>query len=643
MYYLVLVGSSRYHGSEPLTYMAEQALPIGTVVRVPLGKQETTGIIIAKAPKPAFPTKPISFARPDAILPATSLNMLKWLQAYYPAPLGQTVELFTPPSLSQGKDPREPYEPFIPASQPPTLTDAQQNAFNTIQAHPNSSVLLQGVTGSGKTRLYLELADRLLAAKKSVLVLTPEIGLTRPLADQFKQHRTEEVIIQHSAMTPAERRKQWLRVAQASQPVIVIGARSALFLPFQSLGLIVVDEAHDSAYKQSQSPRYHSLRVAGKLRELHKARLVLGTATPLISERYQFESRQLPIITLDTQAIVHDTQRNTVVIDSRNRGLFSRSAYLSNQLITATSKALEAGEQTLLFLNKRGSARLVLCQACGWQASCQRCDTALTFHADSHNLRCHSCDTAEIVPTNCPACGHVEILFKSIGTKALEQEVQRLFPGAKVARFDSDTEKAASLVARSHELLDGQIDIIIGTQTVTKGFDLTGLGVVGIVQADTSLAIPDFTAQERTFQLINQVSGRIGRGHRDGTLVVQTYNPDNPVIQQAINNQYDIFYADELRERQRFHFPPFVHIMTVSCSRATRQSATSACEKLKQQLLQDNNGIQVDGPAPRFIEKPRGKYAWHLVIRSANRSKLTTIASQLPTGWTHDLDPIDLL
>lgn len=644
MYYLVWVGSRRFHGDAALTYSCADNLSPGTVVKVPLGRGSTHGIVKAKVRKPSFPTKAITHAWPDVTVPAESTQLLLWMAAYYPSSLGQTTELFLPPALTI----QQPENSELRSAKQPTslspLTEAQTNAVDTI-ATADTSVLLHGITGSGKTRVYLDAANQAISTNRSVLILTPEIGLTTPLANQFRKHVDAPIITLHSGMTPAERRTAWLQVHDAQKPIVVVGPRSALFLPFRNLGLIVIDEAHDTAYKQSQVPRYNAIRVAGKLREIHRAKLIQGTATPLVAERHLFESKQLPIIEMQSKAIVAEENlpKTTRIIDSRNRQSFSKSPYLSDPLVAAIQTAVDNHEQSLLFLNKRGSARLILCQSCGWRALCPKCDTALTFHADSHNLRCHSCETSEPVPSECPVCGQPDIVFRSIGTKALAAELSRLFPHATVARFDGDTQKSDGLVARSDELHKGDIDIIIGTQTVTKGFDLPNLSVVGVVQADTSLGIPDFTAHERTFQLISQVSGRVGRGHRAGALIIQTFNPDNTAIRYAADDNYTAFYREELAERKRYTFPPFTHLMAIRCSRASRQSAEDACIKLSARLEKDFPAATIEGPSPRFSEKQGGKYTWQLIVKAPNRSILTTIAAHLPSGWAYDLDPIDLL
>jgi len=643
MYYEVLVGSQRYHGDKPLTYSCKEPLENGQLVSVPLGKKTANGVVIKKTQKPSFKTKPIVAHWPGILLPDSSTELLRWMQAYYPGPTGPIVDLFLPAAITKTMRLATASPPLTTVWEQPELTNQQKTVLAQIKQCSPNALLLHGETGSGKTRIYLELARENFESGKSVVILTPEIGLTKPLLDTFVGVFGDRVIGIHSAMSAAERRAQWLKIRAMKGPVVVIGPRSALFMPTRNIGAIVVDEAHDGAYKQDQSPRYHATRVAAQLRRIHNATLLLGTATPSVSDYWGFLSKELPIVRLKGSAIRSTTTTNTYTIDSRDRSNFTRSPYLSDTLIANIQTSLENNEQSLLFLNKRGSARLILCRSCGWRANCPRCDTALTFHGDTHDLRCHSCETTQTVPNTCPSCNNTDLIFKSIGTKSLESEVKKLFPAAKVGRFDGDTHKANGLSARISELRTGAIDIIIGTQSITKGFDLPKLSVVGIVQADTSLGLPDFTASERTFQLISQVSGRIGRGHRSGVVIVQTYNPNNRVITQATKNDYSAFYATEIKEREKYDFPPFVHLMVITCSRKSRASTIKACNLIKQHLQHSGLRVRIDGPAPKFIERKGEKYYWQLVLRSKSRSTLVECIALLPTGCTHDIDPDTLL
>ncbi len=645
MYYRVLVGSQRYHGTEALTYSSDDKLDPGQIVRVMLGKTPVLGILYEPTDQPSFATKPILQWWKDVVVPKTTLLLMKWLYDYYPAPLGSVTELFTPPALPKmlaeapgTTNVMKPHTSILPP-----LTSQQSEAIHTIATSEYRSVLLHGDTGTGKTRLYLELTLQQIEQGKSVILTTPEIGLTKPLVEILTRVFGKRVIVTHSGMTAASRRKQWLRVCTSALPVIVVGPRSALFYPVKNVGLIIVDEAHDSAYKQDQAPHYQATRIAAKLRELHNATLVLGTATPLISDYYAFTAKGLPVIRLTKAAVSSSATVDQQVIDARERSNFTRSAYLSNHLLDGISQALAKQEQSLLFLNRRGSARVVMCQNCGWRALCPHCDTLLTFHADTHNMRCHGCDFKDSVPISCPACKAPDILFKSIGTKALEAELIRHFPSAKIARFDGDTHHSESLDARFSDLHSGTIDILIGTQVIAKGFDLPKLSIVGIVQADVSLSIPDYTAAERTYQLLSQVSGRIGRGHRNGTLILQTYRPDSSIISCALSKNYNDFYKQELQERKTYRFPPFTHLMTVTCNRTSSKSAEAACLKAKQLLYSNVAGIAIDGPSPRFIEKVADKYAWHLIVRAKSRTKLLEAIKHLPANCIPNLDPTTLL
>lgn len=642
MYYRVLVASQKYHGKESLTYSSANNLDVGQLVAVPLQNQRVVGIIESKVSKPSFTTKGILSDWPIYI-PRNSLALLQWLHAYYPAPLGLITELFTPPAMTK-KLPEAPELPPIgELTGLPPLTTEQKDVLDKIADSAGQNILLHGDTGTGKTRIYLELTRQSLADNKSVIILTPEIGLTGPLLDTFKKTFGPRVLVTHSEMTPGQRREVWFTANTSTEGIVIIGPRSALFSTLQNIGLIVMDEAHDSAYKQEQSPHYQTSRVAAQLARLHGARLVMGSATPLVADYFAFESKKLPILRMVTPAIQIKQETSTQVVDLRNKENFSKSPWLSNSLLSAIKDALEKGEQSLLFLNRRGSARLILCDKCGWQALCPHCDIPLTYHHDQHLMRCHSCDFRGKVPMQCPTCANSDLIFRSIGTKALESEVTRLFPGARVNRFDRDTEKSQRLLQQYEALHSGDIDILIGTQSIVKGFDLPKLSIVGIIQADGGLQIPDFTATERTFQLLSQVSGRIGRGHRRGSLFVQTYDPESTLISLALAKDYSGFYEQEIKQRELYNFPPHTFLLKVSCARASSKSAMSACQKLADELKASGGRIVIEGPAPRFIEKMAGKYVWHLIIKSGNRSKLVEIAQSLKGNYMHDLDPSDLL
>lgn len=644
MYYRVLVASQRFHGQESLTYLADEALQVGQIVRVPLQRQLVTGMVEAPTTKPTFTVKSVSQVTP-LVAPREVLQLATWLTKYYPAPLGMITELFSPPALPKTVIlPSQTTSTAAPAlAKLPPLTPEQATTLQAINTNPGHSFLLHGDTGTGKTRIYLELALQAVKAGESALVLTPEIGLTEPLLQTFAKVFGDRVLVTHSELTPAERRDVWIKVATATEPIILIGPRSALFYPLHTLGLIVMDESHDGAYKQEQAPYYQTSRVAAQLAHLHKARLIMGSATPPLSDYYWFEQKGLPILRMTTPATGQLLPSVVTLLDYRDKGLFNRSPWLADALVEAIDIATNNGEQSLLFLNRRGSARLVLCQNCGWQAMCPNCDVPLTYHQDQHLMRCHSCDFSDHIPSQCPECGAAELIFQGIGTKALEAEIQRLFPQAKVSRFDRDTHRLERLRHQYTELQAGKVDVLIGTQTIAKGFDLPKLSVVGIVQADSGLQMPDYNANERTFQLISQVSGRIGRGHRQGALFVQTYEPTSPLLQFALTKDYASFYQQELQEREHYKFPPFYFLLKVTCARASSKAAASACTKVATTLQAAKLPVIIEGPTPRFIEKLAGKYAWHLVIKARHRQALLDCVKLLPGNCTYDLDPSDLL
>ncbi len=644
-YYAVWVRSSRYHGKEALTYGAGKRLRAGAIVKVELQKQVVLGVVAGPAEQPRFQTKPVVEVLDLPPLPAHLLKLAGWLPEYYPAPLGLIAQQLLPasfPAMLPAAAPADSKTTVADLDQLPPLTNEQKTALAAMKTR--NTYLLHGVTGSGKTRLYMELAAQAAAAGKSSIILTPEISLTSQLAATFREVFGGQVIVMHSQQGLAERRKAWLDVLRAAQPVIVIGPRSALFSPVQNPGLIVLDEAHEAAYKQEQAPAYQAGRVASYLAQIARATLILGSATPSVSDYYLAEQKKKPIIRLSGLARQEKHADTAVtVVDRKDHSLFSRSPFLSLPLIKAVETALAKGEQSLLYLNRRGTARLVLCENCGWQAACPHCDVPLTYHGDRHELRCHSCNYHASTPSSCPSCGHANVLFKTAGTKAIVDEARRLFPNARVSRFDTDNTRAERFEQQYEAVSRGDVDILVGTQLLAKGLDLPRLSTLGILLADTSLYLPDFSAEERTYQLVSQVLGRIGRGHVAGRAVIQTYHPDHPVLKDAIKGDYQTFYASELASRKQFVFPPFCYLLKLTVRRASIDAARQAAETLKSDMERTGAKVRIEGPAPSFYERFQNKYQWQLVVKARQRPELLKIIDQLPSGWSYDIDPLDLL
>jgi primosomal protein N' (replication factor Y) len=644
-YYEVLVGDLSYHGKSALTYASPQKLAKGIVVRIALRDKSVLGITTKKVSKPAFAVKPIAAIAEAPPLSAESLQLIDWLYAYYPASFGSVIRLFLPPTTAFPKNNSEQiHHSPVDAALLPKLTTEQHAALQHIQS--SGYHLLHGITGSGKTRVYIELAKRTLAENRSVIILTPEIGLTAQLVKSIESSLSAPIFVLHSRQTTAERRDIWYAIIRSTRPVVVIGPRSALFAPVHNLGLIVIDEAHDQAYKNENAPYYRTERVAAKLAELYGACIVSGSATPNIEEYYVASVKKRPIITLQKLATQEDDTMFKVathIVDMRERSNFAKSNVMSDRLIELTRQALVNREQTLLFLNRRGTAGAILCNACGWQALCTHCDLPLTYHGDNHITRCHVCGRTWPLPTSCSECGNTDLLLKTIGTKAVVEEAERLFPGVKIHRFDSDVEKLDQIEQQITELQKGNIDIIIGTQMITKGLDLPKLSVVGVLSADSSLAIPDYSTSERTYQILTQVIGRTGRGHRSGSVVIQTYNPDQPIIRAAAAQDWSAFYDEEIRERNAFHFPPFVFLLKLTCARATSKAAEKAATTLMHEIEKSYPRVRIEGPSPGLHPKEHGKFRWQLIIKSTSRPKLIEIIQDLPSGWTRDIDPITLL
>lgn len=643
------MADNKYRGGAALTYSSKEALPVMSAVTVPLRNRAVTGFVLAAVDKPNFTAKPIKSRLSNTPLPYHCLELARWTADYYASSLGESLRLFAPstPAIRQIKQPPEFGSLQVQLEIKTPLTAEQKQAIKQIKANPSTTVLLHGETGSGKTRVYLELARETLAAGKSVVILTPEISLTTQLAASAKSYLDKQPLVLHSQLSAAKRKQIWLKVLESSEPQVIVGPRSALFTPLKSVGLVVVDEAHEPAYKQEQSPRYNALRVASQLGVITGAKVVLGTATPLVSDYYLAQKRSA-IVRMSQQALGDSLGGiGTKIIDLKDRGNFGASHYLSKTLIEDINTALSAKKQALLYLNRRGSARVILCTVCGWQYLCPNCDVSLVYHADSHLARCHICGYAHTPPMACLNCNNPDIIYKSIGTKALADQVERLFPDRVVSRFDSDNVAGEQLNEVYEKLQAGKVDILVGTQLLAKGLDLPRLGLVGIVSAESSLTLPDYTAEERTFQLLYQVMGRVGRGHSRGEVVVQTYEPASIVIRSAVARDYGSFYKHALAERQAFRFPPFSYLMKLVCRRATIKGAETASERLKKvlqgQTLKDGLVVEVIGPTPSFYAR-RGKYYYYqLVVKSKDREHLVQLAKLVPADWQIDLDPADLL
>ena len=606
-----------------LTYTFDQNLPVGTIVEIPLGKTTTVGVIYRKINHFTADFKVKSIIRPlyDTPLPSHLLKSIIWLSEYYLTPLPQVVNLFLPGTLSNRHKLAQPVTTAITPSTSITLNSAQEKAVaSLIEAKPNTK-LLHGITGSGKTNIYLSFALEAFKNGRSTILLVPEIALTSQLVTVFQQTFSKNIVLIHSKQTTKTRRDNFEQLLLSTTPKIIIGPRSALFAPIKNLGLIIIDEAHEPTYFQDQAPKYSALRLASFIAKTLDIFCIQGTATPKIEDYYLAKSHQ-SLVTLTEKAKSTAIQPEVKIIDFKDRSLFTENRYFSSPLLAQIRTNLNHQYQTLIYHNRRGSAPLTICENCGWQALCKNCFLPLTLHSDSYQLICHTCGYQTKIPTSCPECHHPEVIHKGFGTKLLESELRRLFKTAKIARFDGDNDKKNSLDALYEQVKSGDIDIIIGTQTIAKGLDLPKLATIGIVQADSGLSLPDFSTEERTFSLINQVLGRIGRGHLSiANAYIQTFHPDDPAINYAIQSNYAAFYDYLIQRRKTGHFPPFTYLAKLSVVYKTERAALAKIKSVHQALRSKPN-IYLSAPTPAFHEHTSSGFCWQIVVKSGNRQSL---------------------
>ena len=644
-YYLVTPLAITHASESGLTYQSEEHFEVGSIVLVPVGKKTVPGIITARVAKPAFATKPIERELESTPLPSSLISLASWLSAYYnthPVTVWQTI---LPRGLQKKR--RESKKLLSHPERKRTnivFNKTQQQAIDTIWQQPTGTSLLHGVTGSGKTAIYIELAKKTLSEGRSAIILVPEIALTSQIIAEFLPF-FPDLIVTHSTMSEAERHTAWQKILHAQTPQLIIGPRSALFSPVRDLGLVVIDECHEPSFKQEQAPRYSALRTAARLTDLRNARLVLGSATPSVQDYYLAKQAGRPVIRLSKQARPDTVAPTVHVVDMTKKLNFGRHRFLSDPLIKYMTETIAAGKQVLLFHNRRGTAPMTLCENCGWSAACPRCYVPLTLHADHFQLKCHICDYTERVPTSCPECGQAGIIHKGIGTKLLHEEVSKLFPQAKIMRFDGDSHTDETLEKQYQALYDGDIDIIIGTQVVAKGLDLPHLRMVGVIQADSGLSLPDYQSPERVFQLLYQVCGRVGRNEHDTHVIVQSYQPTHPAVSFGIKKDYAGFYEYAIEERKRALFPPFRFLLKLTCTYKTEATAIRASRQLAAQLRAAKYDCEILGPTPAFYERVRDTYRWQIIIKTKRREILTDILATQKLGpqWTSDIDPGSLL
>jgi primosomal protein N' (replication factor Y) len=549
----------------------------------------------------------------------------------------------------------EPGTDSFVADRAPELMPEQAAAVQRIGEPADEGTfevfLLHGVTGSGKTEVYLHCIARLAGSGKGAIVLVPEIALTPQLLGRFRRRFGDRVAVLHSGLTDRERADEYRRIS-AGLVDVAIGARSAVFAPFAKLGLVVVDEEHENSYKQDDGLRYHARDVAVMRAKFQNAVCILGSATPSLESFYNARAgkyRYLPI----TNRVDHRPMPAVTIIDVRS--LPKESVY-TPLLINAVQHRLEKKEQSLLLLNRRGFSSVLICGDCGKAIQCPSCSVSLTFHKSERKLKCHYCDFQAGLPDRCPVCGGVNVKPLGTGTQKVEEEVAALFPGARIARMDSDNTRGRDAHDKLLGRVDrGEIDILLGTQMIAKGHDFPAVTLVGAVDADVGLNLPDFRSAEKTFQLITQAAGRAGRGEAAGEVIIQTMNPGHYSLQHSLTHDYDGFYREEIAYRTELGYPPVRRVIKIEVKSVQEKTASDAADTAKNRIryLLRDKATTLLGPAPSPIARVRGKYRYQMLLLSGKRETLRMLAVEARNAVEEkfknrvqvivDVDPVNLM
>jgi len=497
------------------------------------------------------------------------------------------------------------------------LNSSQRRVYSSIESHPGEAFLIHGITGSGKTEIYLQLVEEMLSKGKDSIILVPEIALTPQTIDRFAGRFGNRVAILHSGLTQTERFDQWRRI-KSGEYKIVVGARSAIFAPFNDLGLIVIDEEHENTYKSSINPKYSTYEVARKRCSMSGSTLVLGTATPSVETYYRALKGDLKLLEINTRATPMQLPEIQVV-DMRKELSEGNRSIISRLLYEEMKTALGDGRQVIIFLNRRGYSGSIVCRSCGYVSKCDSCEVSMTYHKSNSRLRCHYCGSTKPTPILCPICGSSYIRGFGVGTEKVEEMLNKIFPGKVIVRMDSDAVRNKVDYERIlTSMKQGEIDILIGTQMISKGLDFPNVTVVGIIAADITLNLPDFRSPERTFQLTTQVAGRAGRGEWVGKVILQTYNPEHYSIQFSRNSDYKGFYDEEIKLRKALKYPPFLRMGVITVFGKDNNRVKFAVEKwhlLLNGVIGDNNEVEILGPHPAPLEKINGNHRYQIVLK----------------------------
>lgn len=528
-----------------------------------------------------------------------------------------------------------------------TLNDEQQLAVDTVvkacASHSSEVFLLHGITGSGKTEVYLQMIENVIKKGQQAIMLVPEIALTPQIASRFKSRFQNRVAVLHSALSMGEKYDEWRKILK-QEVQIVVGARSAIFAPFQEIGIIIVDEEHEATYKQEESPRYHAIEVAKQRAKIHQCPVVLGSATPSLESFARAQKGVYQLLTLSKRAVKTATLPRVELIDMREQKTEVETFILSDRLQEAIRDRLEKNQQVVLLLNRRGYSNFMQCRECGEVVNCPNCDVSMTYHKPNHRLKCHYCGYETPVLNRCPACQSEELRFFGLGTQKVEEYLSAQFEGARIMRMDVDT---TSKKGSHQELIAAfekkEADILIGTQMVGKGLDFPDVTLVGVLAADLMLHLSDFKAAERTFQLLTQVAGRAGRHELEGEVLIQTYSPDHYVMQCVVNQNYHAFYEQEMMMRRRFGYPPYFYLASVMLSSEDYNALILACDKVNQYLRTHLGGsCAIIGPTMPYVGRLNQRFRMYFMIKYKREPMLHQILGQLLVYFSEDVVSLSL-
>ncbi len=661
--------------SRTFVYKLNGPVDVGCRVVVPFRKREEDGFVVSlrKDAPAGFEIQTLSkVVDAEPLLHADIFKLCRWVSDYYLAPLGEVLKAALPPGINSKHVSHEARR-CAPGSgnfcrhvqnlerrdglrdEIPQLTTDQLTALFAIQeTHGFHSVLLHGVTGSGKTEVYLRAVEHYLAQGKTALILVPEIGLTPQLTERFAIRFPGKTAILHSSLTKRQRIDEWLRIRSGAAP-IVIGTRSAVFAPLRNIGLVVVDEEHETTYKQEELPRYNGRDTAVMRAKLSNCAVVLGSATPSMESFRNAESRKYAYVSMSTRVEDRSLPEVEIVNMRDEYQAAGKQVIFSRRLLDAVAERLERREQTMILLNRRGFAAFLLCRHCGATFTCTACSVAMTFHKAINRLLCHYCGLAKTPPSKCRDCASEYIHYVGEGTERIEAELKEIFAGARIGRLDRDTMRHLRDYQRVlGGFRTGEIELLVGTQMIAKGHDFPNVTLVGVVAADAALSLPDFRAAERTFQLLTQVAGRSGRGDRPGEVIIQSYFPDHYAFQLACTQRFEDFYATESRYRKMMFYPPFTALAGILVLDRNAAAASRLARQVSDFLDSlRTDSIRILGPAPAPLEKLKKVFRHQLLIKSSSRPALHDALQRLqrhleeqkigPTKVIVDVDPVSLL